>query len=97
MGGNRLQDVQIGGSTFKARRKVIAIRADQILNKNQPALTPKGPNILKRSTPDAKPGKILLTSLPNNSNNMTTAKIPIAPKPPLAVNMSYEIPRYLDN
>ncbi|XP_015127492.1 poly [ADP-ribose] polymerase tankyrase-2 isoform X2 [Diachasma alloeum] len=82
MSGKKLQDVQIGGTTYKARRKVIAIRADQILNKSQPPLTPKGPNILKRNTAD-KPGKLFLTPIPNNSNNssnVTTPKPTITPK-----------------
>ncbi|XP_063982411.1 poly [ADP-ribose] polymerase tankyrase-2-like isoform X2 [Diachasmimorpha longicaudata] len=82
MSAKKLQEVQIGGTTYKARRKVIAIRADQILNKNQPPLTPKGPNILKRNTVE-KQGKIFLTPVSNNSNNLsniTTHKSTIAPK-----------------
>ncbi|XP_011305846.1 tankyrase-2 isoform X2 [Fopius arisanus] len=79
VGGKKLQDLQIGNTTYKARRKVIAIRADQILNKSQPALTPKGPNILKRNTTDSKSGKFFLSSIPNNSSNFTNAKT-ITPK-----------------
>lgn len=49
-------------------RKVIAIRADQILNQNAPSLTSRGPNILKRSSVDNKAGKLFISSL---STNMT--------------------------
>ncbi|XP_035725375.1 GA-binding protein subunit beta-2-like [Vespa mandarinia] len=44
-------------------RKVIAIRADQILNQNTPSLTSRGPNILKRSSVDNKAGKLFISSL----------------------------------
>ncbi|XP_015177007.1 PREDICTED: GA-binding protein subunit beta-2 [Polistes dominula] len=44
-------------------RKVIAIRADQILNQSTPSLTSRGPNILKRSSVDNKGGKLFISSL----------------------------------
>lgn len=44
-------------------RKVIAIRADQILNQNAPNLTSRGPNILKKSSVDNKAGKLFISSL----------------------------------
>ncbi|XP_054002288.1 ankycorbin-like isoform X1 [Hylaeus anthracinus] len=44
-------------------RKVIAIRADQILNHNTPTLTSRGPNILKRSSVDNKTGKLFISSI----------------------------------
>lgn len=44
-------------------RKVIAIRADQILNQSTPSLTSRGPNILKRSSVDNKGGKVFISSL----------------------------------
>ncbi|KAI4498562.1 hypothetical protein M0802_006268 [Mischocyttarus mexicanus] len=45
-------------------RKVIAIRADQIINQSTPSLTSRGPNILKRSSVDNRAGKLLISSLP---------------------------------
>ncbi|XP_014601792.1 PREDICTED: GA-binding protein subunit beta-1 isoform X3 [Polistes canadensis] len=53
-------------------RKVIAIRADQILNQSTPSLTSRSPNILKRSSVDNKGGKIFISSL---SNAMTVPTI----------------------
>ncbi|CAK9815567.1 GA-binding protein subunit beta-2 [Anthophora quadrimaculata] len=47
-------------------RKVIAIRADQILNHNTP-LTSRGPNILKRSSVDNKAGKLFISSISNTT------------------------------
>lgn len=44
-------------------RKVIAIRADQILSQNTPTLTSRGPNILKRSSVDNKAGKLFISSI----------------------------------
>ncbi|KAG7202149.1 hypothetical protein KM043_015831 [Ampulex compressa] len=52
-------------------RKVIAIRADQILNHNTPTLTSRGPNILKRSSADNKSGKLFISSL-SNTTTVTT-------------------------
>ncbi|KZC12262.1 PREDICTED: tankyrase-1 [Dufourea novaeangliae] len=48
-------------------RKVIAIRADQILNHNTPTLTSRGPNILKRSSVDNKAGKLFISSISNTT------------------------------
>ncbi|XP_076162774.1 ada2a-containing complex component 3 isoform X2 [Ptiloglossa arizonensis] len=44
-------------------RKVIAIRADQILSHNTSTLTSRGPNILKRSSVDNKTGKLFISSI----------------------------------
>lgn len=44
-------------------RKVIAIRADQILSHNTPTLASRGPNILKRSSMDNKAGKLFISSI----------------------------------
>ncbi|XP_076753991.1 ada2a-containing complex component 3 isoform X1 [Xylocopa sonorina] len=46
-------------------RKVIAIRADQILSHNTPTITSRGPNILKRSSVDNKAGKLFISSISN--------------------------------
>lgn len=48
-------------------RKVIAIRADQILNHSTPTLTSRGPNILKRSSVDNKAGKLFISSISNTT------------------------------
>ncbi|XP_043249323.1 GA-binding protein subunit beta-2 isoform X1 [Colletes gigas] len=48
-------------------RKVIAIRADQILSHNTPTLTSRGPNILKRSSVDNKAGKLFISSISNTA------------------------------
>ncbi|XP_017877190.1 GA-binding protein subunit beta-1 isoform X2 [Ceratina calcarata] len=48
-------------------RKVIAIRADQILSHNTPTLTSRGPNILKRSSMDNKAGKLFISSISNTT------------------------------
>lgn len=48
-------------------RKVIAIRADQILSHNPPTLTSRGPNILKRSSVDNKAGKLFISSISNTT------------------------------
>jgi GA-binding protein transcription factor beta len=54
-------------------RKVITIRADQILGQNQPTMTSRGPNILKRTTSDGRnAGKIFLTSIGNTTTGMPT-------------------------
>ncbi|XP_076237921.1 ada2a-containing complex component 3 [Calliopsis andreniformis] len=52
-------------------RKVIAIRADQILNHNTPNFTPRGPNILKRSSMDNKAGKLFISSISNTTSVST--------------------------
>lgn len=52
-------------------RKVIAIRADQILNHNTPTLPSRGPNILKRSSVDNKAGKLYISSISNTSSVST--------------------------
>lgn len=48
-------------------RKVIAIRADQILNQNTSTLTSRGPNILKRSAVDNKAGKLFISPISNTT------------------------------
>lgn len=60
LGMKRLQVTSRRGTP----RKVIAIRADQILNQNTPNITSRGPNILKRSSADNKAGKLFISSLP---------------------------------
>ncbi|XP_066585043.1 GA-binding protein subunit beta-1 [Prorops nasuta] len=47
------------------QRKVIAIRADQILSQTPPALSPRAPNILKRTPVENKAGKFYISSLSN--------------------------------
>ncbi|XP_034191265.2 ada2a-containing complex component 3 isoform X1 [Osmia lignaria lignaria] len=54
-----------------APRKVIAIRADQILNHNTPTIPSRGPNILKRSSMDNKAGKLYISSISNASSVST--------------------------
>ncbi|XP_012276465.1 GA-binding protein subunit beta-1 [Orussus abietinus] len=56
------------GTRINTPRKVIAIRADQIIGQNTPSLTPRGPNILKRTSSDNKSGKLFLASLANNTS-----------------------------
>ncbi|XP_033338921.2 ada2a-containing complex component 3 isoform X1 [Megalopta genalis] len=56
--------LQVAGKKGTSR-KVIAIRADQILNHATPTLTSRGPNILKRSSVDNKPGKLFISSISN--------------------------------
>ncbi|XP_031826938.1 ada2a-containing complex component 3 isoform X2 [Nomia melanderi] len=51
----------------KSPRKVIAIRADQILNHTTPMLPSRGPNILKRSSVDNKAGKLFISSISNTT------------------------------
>lgn len=61
-------------------RKVIAIRADQILSHNTPTLASKGPNILKRSV-DNKTGKLFISSISNTTpvSTLTQSKTVISP------------------
>ncbi|XP_020711613.2 ankyrin-1 isoform X2 [Athalia rosae] len=65
MGMKRLHVAGRRGSS----RKVIAIRADQILGQTNSSLTPRGPNILKR-TMDNKAGKLFFASLANNTSSV---------------------------
>lgn len=61
------------GSRKGVPRKVIAIRADQILGQNPPVLTPRGPNILKRNTfPENKTGKVFLAPYSNSPPTPTS-------------------------
>ncbi|KAK0091707.1 hypothetical protein PV326_002799, partial [Microctonus aethiopoides] len=56
------------GSRKGTPRKVIAIRADQILGQNSPVLTSRGPNILKRNNiVESKSGKLFLAPISNNT------------------------------
>ncbi|XP_032682302.1 GA-binding protein subunit beta-2 [Odontomachus brunneus] len=48
-------------------RKVIAIKANQIVSPNLPTVTSRAPNILKRSSIDSKAGKVLITTIPNTT------------------------------
>lgn len=61
-------------------RKVIAIRADQILSHNTPTLASKGPNILKRSV-DNKTGKLFISSISSTTpvSTLTQSKTVISP------------------
>ncbi|XP_024946061.1 GA-binding protein subunit beta-2 isoform X2 [Cephus cinctus] len=68
MGMKRLQV----GTRRGTSRKVIAIRADQILGQNAPTLTPRGPNILKRNINENKAGKLFLASLANSTSTVPT-------------------------
>lgn len=68
MGMKRLHVTGRRGSS----RKVIAIRADQILGQANSTLTPRGPNILKRTTMDNKAGKLFFASLANATSPMQT-------------------------
>ncbi|XP_076642372.1 ada2a-containing complex component 3 [Halictus rubicundus] len=67
--------LQVAGKKGTSR-KVIAIRADQILNHTTPTLTSRGPNILKRSSVDNKAGKIFISSISNTTpvSTLTQAK-----------------------
>ncbi|XP_016839081.1 GA-binding protein subunit beta-2 [Nasonia vitripennis] len=67
-----------------ASRKVITIRADQILGQNPPTMASRGgPNILKRASNDARnTGKIFLTSIGNATTaipTLTAAKATMSP------------------
>ena len=54
-------------------RKVITIRADQILGQNPQTMTSRGPNILKRTASDTKStGKIFFTPVRNVTTNIST-------------------------
>lgn len=55
-------------------RKVIAIRADQILSHNTSTLSSRGPNILKRSSVDNKAGKLFISSISNSAAVSTPAQ-----------------------
>lgn len=55
-------------------RKVIAIRADQILSHNTSTLSSRGPNILKRSSVDNKAGKLFISSISNAAAVSTPAQ-----------------------
>ena len=63
-----------------ASKKVIAIRADQLIthnqiqnqNQNLPILTPRAPNILKRNSTENKAGKLFVTSLANSTSTIST-------------------------
>ncbi|XP_011499818.1 PREDICTED: GA-binding protein subunit beta-2 [Ceratosolen solmsi marchali] len=83
-------------------RKVITIRADQILGQNQPTITPRGPNILKRTASDGKStGKIFLTSIGNATTGIPTlasTKTTISPmKKPLITPKTEPILLHLDD
>ncbi|XP_046465102.1 GA-binding protein subunit beta-1 isoform X1 [Neodiprion pinetum] len=68
MGMKRLHVTGRRGSS----RKVIAIRADQILGQANSSLTSRGPNILKRTTMDNKAGKLFFASLANTTSSKPT-------------------------
>ncbi|XP_014470122.1 PREDICTED: GA-binding protein subunit beta-1 [Dinoponera quadriceps] len=55
-------------------RKVIAIKANQIVSQNIPTVTSRAPNILKRSSIDSKAGKVLLTTVPNTTTVPTVSE-----------------------
>ncbi|XP_012173675.2 GA-binding protein subunit beta-1 isoform X1 [Bombus terrestris] len=69
-------------------RKVIAIRADQILSHNTPTLTSRGPNILKRSSVDNKAGKLFISSISNTTpvSTLTQSKNLISPSESKIIN-----------
>ncbi|XP_043515000.1 GA-binding protein subunit beta-1-like isoform X2 [Frieseomelitta varia] len=73
-------------------RKVIAIRADQILNHNTPTLASKGPNILKRSV-DNKTGKLFISSISNTTpvSTLTQSKTVISPSESKIINSPTKI------
>ncbi|XP_078050101.1 ada2a-containing complex component 3 isoform X3 [Augochlora pura] len=72
--------LQVAGKKGTSR-KVIAIRADQILNHSTPTLTSRGPNILKRSSIDNKAGKLFISSISNTTpvSTPTQSKNVISP------------------
>ncbi|XP_033359383.1 GA-binding protein subunit beta-1 isoform X2 [Bombus vosnesenskii] len=69
-------------------RKVIAIRADQILSHNTPTLTSRGPNILKRSSVDNKAGKLFISSISSTTpvSTLTQSKNLISPSESKIIN-----------
>ncbi|XP_071877489.1 ada2a-containing complex component 3 isoform X3 [Bombus fervidus] len=69
-------------------RKVIAIRADQILSHNTPTLTSRGPNILKRSSVDNKAGKLFISSISSTTpvSTLTQSKNLISPSENKIIN-----------
>lgn len=73
-------------------RKVIAIRADQILSHNTPTLASKGPNILKRSV-DNKTGKLFISSISSTTpvSTLTQSKTVISPSESKIINSPTKI------
>ncbi|KAK9303830.1 hypothetical protein QLX08_004568 [Tetragonisca angustula] len=73
-------------------RKVIAIRADQILSHSTPTLASKGPNILKRSV-DNKTGKLFISSISSTTpvSTLTQSKTVISPSESKIINSPTKI------
>ncbi|XP_078050100.1 ada2a-containing complex component 3 isoform X2 [Augochlora pura] len=84
--------LQVAGKKGTSR-KVIAIRADQILNHSTPTLTSRGPNILKRSSIDNKAGKLFISSISNTTpvSTPTQSKNVISPPESKIISASTKI------